>query len=268
MRRKMFIGSCIIIMLVSICGCFEGLAARGRIIDVRNNFKLQNYDNSLTLDYSISSIAVDSRGNVAVQSGSSASDLGRILSIYSPEGEFLYGYKMQIRNGKGRVLFYYDIDDKLCCCFAYASDEKDVLTQNVELVFEHDSLEYTAYDLEYARKKILWGRAKEYGDGFKPINVTVSPYGHFSTAYCTEATYALRNNKTHEITPIYDWLEEYEEAERERAKRRLSMLPFFIILPFLAVLLICWGRKNTISAQEQARRQQMKQEDSSDDMNN
>jgi len=228
MNFKLHVRVCLIVALYILISFRPGFSSNEGINTLSKHLNIAVYEDALSLDQSIRCIAVDSNGNVAIRSGSTNDKCDYIISVYSKSGAFLYGYEVILKNQRGYGLLFFDSQDNLCYSVTYSSAESP--TQKALVMFEPNSSQYS-YSVYDPNTEIFDGEIQYINN----IPVFVSSQSQYSTAYCTEYCFALRDDLTSQTYMAYNQL----QAHTLTAKRQ-NLLNILVVV-FSATFIILLG---------------------------
>ena len=221
---------CLLIFLGTTIGCFQGFALNEQEIDISDKLRVEIFENTLPLNKCITAVAVDTRGNVAVKSGSTQGKCSHIISVYSKDGTFQYGYEITLKYDRGFGTLFFDENDSLCYDMSYAANRYALI------VFEPHSTQYSSYESYHRNGEPEYALGNlEYVLG--KIKIFTPPQSPYSTAYCTENIYALKNTETGEVYVVYDYSDVCPVTVAEPGRRSTLFLIAIVMFMILIVVL-------------------------------
>lgn len=196
----------VLLSLITVCVKAESLLSEEEIIKgdsnicrfVRENIKAEPYTDDLELDRGISSVAISPNGEVAIIGKATKGNCDFIISVYSPEGEYKYGHKMNLRYHKGHLELFYSEKGDLCyrCCYTDYLDEKGwypevIIVLNAEGICDcYEILSPNTFKIDNLSK-------------IGTTQVYVSPQSDYRIERVNIASLNIQNIVSHEVTEIY-----------------------------------------------------------------
>lgn len=239
MRKRIYPVLMMLCLLLAVCTCTkaEALSSGNGITeanaDIRRhiavNIQAEPYLNDLKLDIGISSIAVSPSGETAVISKASNAGCDFIISVYSPEGQYLFGHKIKLKYPKGKMQLFYSEGGELCFRCPYVNQTQDgrwhpeaILTFNAGGIGScYEILNPHTYAIENITEI----------DGTK---VYISPQSAYRIEKLDSAYLSIRNIRTGEITEIYDHSQANAEFEKELQRGQTVYIISLILCVLLA----------------------------------
>ncbi len=202
--------------------------------DFMKEIQVVRFENDVPLTSSISCIAIGSDGTVAIRSASIEKKGGAIIAVYSKEGEFLYGYWVDLETEKGIPRLYFNAQNELCY-YSTSTLGKGSL-KKILLTFHPQRGTYTP-QLEKDETVVL-NDNYEFMD--RNIFICVRNDSDYLLHQHSNSHVSIRNKFDNTIYKPVDFSAEYNEIEKYRNRDRII---FFIVSTCFVIALGFWLSK-------------------------
>lgn len=187
--------------------------------DISDEIQVVKFENDVPLTSSISCIAINNDGTVAIRSASIEKKGGSIIAVYSKEGEFLYGYWLSMEYERGFPRLFFNAQNELCY-LSTVTFEKGLL-QDVLLTFHPQRGTYTPRLVK--DETVVLNDNYEFMD--RNIYICVRNDSDYLLHQHSDSQVSIRNKFDNTIYKPVDYSAEYNEIEKYRNRNRLI---FFI----------------------------------------
>lgn len=245
MRRYMTITFIILsVLLVSYAYADELLICGNEVVKADatiykyalTNVQTEPYYNDLELDIGISSVAISPKGEVAIISKGSNANCDFIISVYSSDGIFSYGHKINLKYHKGKMQLFYSEEGNLCfrCCYVNRLDDGTWYPEAI-IVFGPEGI-CDCYEIFNQHAFML--------DGMTKIDRTktyISPQSSYRIEQLDSAYLSIRNTRNNDVIEIYNKVQENSLFERELQNNKTILIIVECIVAAFVLLVV--GKK-------------------------
>lgn len=221
--------SCVVAENMLPSACLPELAAYqiNPDIEVGDELVFLPWNNDAPLDRAIRCVALSNDDSIAVLSSSSElRPYSNVISVYSDDGRYLYGYMFYIEDRRGQDIIFFSENNDLC--YYATQNTAQVIGQQGIYVLDSegngiiDQYVIPSADLlsELCITEILQNN----------INVYAAQGAKCYVAYLENAILAVQNNQTGDIQLIYNHDDEYRAHYNLWNKYRRAFLIILLIL--------------------------------------